>query len=262
MPNHIKRVVFRGESLSYRQIAEVAGVSHHFVATVGRRHEDVTELIEARVARMEERACVSLPGEEWRAIKGYPGQEVSSFGRVRTRLFVGRRKGFADTWRLLIAFPDKRYGYLKVGLRQNGVTKQVMVHHLVAEAFHGRRPKGNVARHYPDPDKRNCRADNVRWGTHQQNADDSREQGLLAAGERSGNAKLTDADVLAILIHRGFVSANSLAETFDVTDKHVREIWQGKTRACATRPLAVTRESAPANDNQIELVARVGGRHG
>ena len=48
---------------------------------------------------------------------------------------------------------------------------------LVAFAFIGPRPDGNVVRHL-DGNKDNNRADNLAYGTHQDNADDDRRLGV------------------------------------------------------------------------------------
>lgn len=78
--------------------------------------------------------------EEWRPIPGFPGYDVSSWGRVRanprsirtvskyglegTRIFPGR-----------IMKPHSVAGYLSVGLSEKGKVTHQYVHRIVASAF-------------------------------------------------------------------------------------------------------------------------------
>jgi hypothetical protein len=50
------------------------------------------------------------------------------------------------------------------------------VHHLVAQAWHGPRPDGLIVLH-ADDDPLNPSADNLRWGTHADNAQDAIRNG-------------------------------------------------------------------------------------
>ena len=61
--------------------------------------------------------------------------------------------------------------YLSVALYTEGVRHELMVHHLVLEAFVGPRPEGHEARHLNG----NCqdnRLKNLQWGTPEENAAD------------------------------------------------------------------------------------------
>ncbi|CAM3221926.1 HNH endonuclease [Mycobacterium intermedium] len=62
---------------------------------------------------------------------------------------------------------DTSHHYLRVNV--NGVKRYV--HQMVCEAFSGRRPPGQVARHLDDVPE-NCAAENLAWGTHAQNVED------------------------------------------------------------------------------------------
>lgn len=94
-----------------------------------------------------------LDGEEWRPVKGAPGYEVSSLGRVRGRtgkILRGSRAG-AGYRTFAIGHRVRRY-----------------VHHVVAEAFIGPRPKGHEVNH-KDGVKANCAKDNLEYTTHAEN---------------------------------------------------------------------------------------------
>lgn len=94
--------------------------------------------------------------EIWRTIKNFPAYEVSNFGNVRRGA------------NLLAPFPDKD-SYLCVYLYRAGVKREnIRVHTLVAEAFHGRKPKNKEVNH-KSLVKTNNRADNLEYLTRRQN---------------------------------------------------------------------------------------------
>lgn len=104
-------------------------------------------------------------GVAWRPVAGYPNYEVSSHGQVRSRPRERTRGGVLKPQR-------NSRGYWHVALCRDGETRRVRVHLLVAEAFHGPRPPGQMARHFDD-DQDNNRADNLVWGTRSENTLDA-----------------------------------------------------------------------------------------
>lgn len=100
-----------------------------------------------------------MTAEEWRAVPGFPGYEISDLGGIRHGELVPIRdtsgNGYPRVW--LIA-PDGH------GVRRS-------LHQLVAESFHGPRPDGQEVRHL-NGDQQDCRAENLAWGTHRQNMAD------------------------------------------------------------------------------------------
>lgn len=111
-------------------------------------------------------------GEEWRQVEGWPGYEVSSLGRVRSvGRVIMRSNGIPQTvrTRILSAATDPVSGYLRVGLYLTGMRRRtLLVHVLVARAFHGKRPEGCEVRHL-DGNGSNCAATNLAYGTSSEN---------------------------------------------------------------------------------------------
>ena len=72
----------------------------------------------------------------------------------------------------LTPFPDDD-GYLRVTLHG----EQVLLSHVVLEAFEGPRPYGCEALHHPvlSQGRDDCRAVVLRWGTHRENEQDKRK---------------------------------------------------------------------------------------
>lgn len=138
----------------------------------------------------------ALEVEEWRAVDGWPGYEISSYGRIRSWKARNGR-GMAKQPRLLTSFPDKD-GYLRINLmdQPNGY-RQTSIHRLVLEAFVGACPDGMVSAH-SDGDRINNMLDNLRWKTQQQNIDDRERHGNTVRGEDVKTGKLTPDDVHAI----------------------------------------------------------------
>jgi hypothetical protein len=88
-------------------------------------------------------------------------------------------------------------GYIQVTLTKDGVSKVIHAHTLVAEAFIGPRPSGMNILH-EDGNQSNNHVYNLRYGTQKQNHADARAHGTWVHGEKVGNAKLTEKDVLEI----------------------------------------------------------------
>lgn len=136
---------------------------------------------------------MSIIAERWRPVVGWEGfYDVSNLGRVRSRdrwIPAVNRDGTPRVnkfrGKVLKGTPDKN-GYLKVNLRDGlGRVKTRMIHCLVAEAFIGPRPTGQVVCHFPNGSWDN-RASNLRWDTHAGNERDKRLSALINGSKRSG----------------------------------------------------------------------------
>lgn len=101
--------------------------------------------------------------ETWRAVVDYEGlYEVSSLGRIRRSSDVQLLHGSVDRSRVY----SKRYR--RVALTKGRTKTTRYVHHLVCEAFHGRRPADLLALH-DDGDSLNNQNTNLYWGSHSEN---------------------------------------------------------------------------------------------
>jgi hypothetical protein len=102
--------------------------------------------------------------EEWRAIQGLPGYEVSDVGRVRSP-----RK---------VLSPWTCNGYQQIAFSVGGVRHSNYVHRLVLEAFVGPCPEGLETRHL-DGDRTNNELANLVWGTPAEQVADKIRHGSI-----------------------------------------------------------------------------------
>ena len=112
--------------------------------------------------------------EEWRIIPGYPLHMVSSEGRVfswYSQRFL--RPGIG------------KHGYWKLNLAMG---KTHLLHNIVAAAFLGPRPAGNVVRH-KDGNRQNPRCRNLEYGTYADNTRDSIRHGTHSGFNPEARAK-------------------------------------------------------------------------
>ncbi len=90
---------------------------------------------------------------EWRAVVGFPAYEISELGAVRAVDLNGHQ-------------PKARMhskGFVRVILELDGVEKEIGVHRLVCEAFHGV-PKDRRRVVHIDGDQTHNSEFNLKWG--------------------------------------------------------------------------------------------------
>lgn len=175
-------------------------------------------------------------------IKGFPGYRVGSDGSVwscRTRRWMGYGNGsipaIGQHWRRLKVSPHKHDGHERVTLMPD--RQRRFVHRLVLESFVGPCPEGMEACHN-DGDPSNNSLYNLRWGTRQENYDDSirhgrrrprRQRPGKPKGERHGNARFTEAMVSEIRQrHSNGEHIPKLADEFKTSRQTIWRFVTGK----------------------------------
>lgn len=125
--------------------------------------------------------------EMWRPIVGYEGYyEVSSHGRIRSLArTVVRKNGVTQQVSEKLMSTPLTNGYPSTSLTKGGKRRTVLVHIVMAEAFLGPRPEGQVVRHDDDV-KTNNVLSNLLYGTEGQNRHDAVRNG------RNHNANKTE----------------------------------------------------------------------
>ena len=159
-------------------------------------------------------------------VDNWPAYRVGSDGSVWSRWRKGPGSQIGKTWKLMNPRPDND-GYRRVDLyagNGDSVTKKVCV--LVCAAFHGPPKPGQVCRH----DNGKCgddRADNLLWGTTQENTDDRKRHGTIAKGDSHGKAKLTAEQIAELLALKGQIIQKEAALKFGVSRGYVGQLWSG-----------------------------------
>lgn len=117
-------------------------------------------------------------------------ERLSDYEFLESGDVVSYRKGGAR-----VLSPIRMGNYVGLQLaRDDGLLEREYVHRLICEAFHGPCPDGMECRHL-DGDRTNNSADNLAWGTKQENEDDKIGHESSLHGEKNPMAKLTQKEV-------------------------------------------------------------------
>lgn len=173
--------------------------------------------------------------EVWRPVVGHEtSHEVSNLGRVRsvsreTRVTMRQRWGVTSQRRVItgkVLKPQRRNGkHLAVSIGG----RSIYVHHMVAAAFIGPRPKGFQVLHDDDDWDNNTRK-NIKYGTPAHNAHDTYRNGRRPMGRNTrGGRDLTKREVAAIKALRGRVRRFLVARAFNRSVGCIAGIWNGKS---------------------------------
>lgn len=172
------------------------------------------------------------PAEIWRPVDGWPGYEVSSWGRVRSWKWPGAKRQWSVDRdrgaRILRSCTRNKYPSVLLSDKDVG-RKWFSVHVLVLATFVGSRPEGCQAAH-GDGDPTNNLLSNLRWCTPSENNRDKVGHGTTLHGEQIGTSKLTAGQVSQIRTRRkSGERICDLAAEYGVCRNTITNITTGKT---------------------------------
>ena len=186
-----------------------------------------------------------MTDEIWKAVGGFEGlYEVSSLGRVRSLPRVMRANYGPREYggKILSPVARKLDGYLIVSLYRTSKRYQRTVHAIVIESFKGPAPAGMQCCHNNGV-RSDCRAENLRWGTSLENSGDKEVHGTALKGEKCGNAKLNEEQVVEILYSSE--PHNIVGSRFGVSAELIGLIRNGNAwRHVERKPGMYTRQAA------------------
>lgn len=148
-----------------------------------------------------------LTGEIWKHHPVLTDYQISNLGRVK-----GPR-------RLLKTVPCKLRYYVFVQIR----SKIYSVHRLVLETFVGPCPDGHIACHN-DGNPANNKLTNLRWDTHQANADDRVAHGNVWPGGRNGSKLSKTQRQKVFRLREQGVTVDVIAKRLGVTPRRIFQI--------------------------------------
>ena len=154
--------------------------------------------------------------EEIIPIVGAQGYFISNYGRV----FSSVRGGIRELKTYL------KNGYPFVDMKKVG--QRDYIHRLVAKHFVGPQPSPKHEVAHNDGVKINCKSDNLRWATREENLSDKIAHGTDTRGEKSYNSILSKNDVAWIRTSSWRVT--DIASHFGVHQSHISKIRTGKAR--------------------------------
>lgn len=156
--------------------------------------------------------------------------DISNMGRVRSYYTLGRSRSRKNIPHIRAPFLSKlsrfKKGYWCVQLRLNRKKKNYTIHSLVCLAFIGACPKGFEVAHI-NGNKFDNTAKNLVYKTHKDNEADKILHNTTSRGINSGNAKLTEQDVLNIFYSQK--SSRELAKEYNLRHPQIYRI-RNKTR--------------------------------
>lgn len=166
--------------------------------------------------------------EIWKIIPGFENYKASNLGQIRKIVHVPKSAfGPAHIVDGPLMKPTlrKKDNYLIVGLISNGKQYQKGLHQFILLAFVGHPPEGQQTLH-ADGIRTNCLLSNLSYGTALANAADRTKHGNTGIGEKNGNSKLSDGQVLEIRKIKAETNCTyaSLAPQFGVTPEMISKI--------------------------------------
>lgn len=160
--------------------------------------------------------------EIWKTVEGFDRYEVSNLGRVR-------HKGHKP----LKPVKATKGKYLQVTFIKNGKKTNPKVHHLVAAAFIGKKPKGYRWHiDHIDNDIANCAATNLEIVTNEENVRRAWAAGrydhTLGEGNHSTKLKAHHVRKIRDLCLRG-IKQNQVAQRYKISPATIQDILKGRT---------------------------------
>lgn len=159
--------------------------------------------------------------EIWKPIPGFSRYEASNLGNLRSI-------NYKNSGKKVVLKPSFYDGYGQtVLLNDEPKYKNIRVHRIIALAFFG---KSDLEVNHKDGIKSNNRIENLEYVSRSENQLHAYKMALQEPmrGEKNGNSKLTEAQVLEIRAYaksKGrYYGRKALAEKYGISETYIKEI--------------------------------------
>lgn len=170
--------------------------------------------------------------EKWSWVLGYEKEfEVSTNGNVRSYKGRGRCPNLQANYKPIKPCRDGR-GYLNFTVRKDGKAKVLLIHIEMAKAFIPNPNCYKLVRHLNDI-KSDNRIENLEWGTHSENMQDSISNGKHYHHTKDQRSKLSSTDVIYIINSKE--TNCELGRKFKVSESTISKIRLGRTHPNVTK---------------------------
>lgn len=172
--------------------------------------------------------------EEWKNVKGFEGlYQVSNLGRVKAlakEWYSGNRNSLRKKEEILLKPCSNTRGYLAVTLSKNSKHKMFRVNRLIAQHFLPN-PENKPEVNHINGIKTDNRVENLEFCTRSNNMKHAFNTGLKISvkGEKHGQSKLTDAQILEIRALKGKLFQREIAEIYGVSKTLISNVHSRKT---------------------------------
>jgi len=176
---------------------------------------------------------VNISTEIWKDIPNYIGlYQASNYGNIKSlKKKYGNNGNYKEI--VLKPYPISRE-HLYVNLYKENKIKKYYIHRLILETFVGPCPLGMECRHL-DGNPKNNRLENLKWGTHKENVQDSIGHGTSfnvgkdRKGSMCGASKLNEMQIRIILrlLEDGYLTQQEIGEIFGVAQNTISSIKLG-----------------------------------
>jgi hypothetical protein len=132
--------------------------------------------------------------EIWKDVIGYEGiYQVSNLGRIK-RISKNHLCNLRYQGEYYLKPLDNGKGYLRMKLSNNGSSKRVMLHRIIAEAFINNPENKKVINHI-NGNKKDNRIENLEWCTQSYNCLHSVKMGTWGALKNNINKKFVSMEI-------------------------------------------------------------------
>ena len=160
-------------------------------------------------------------------VENFPGYLISDQGTVLSLNYRGNTGKTKEMGKY-----EQKDGYQQVELYENGESKRITVHRLVANHFL-EKTEGKDEIDHINNDKTDNRAKNLRWVTRGENVRNAFEEGLYKSrkGKNSNTAKLTEEEVVEIrkIYENTEKTQYDLADIYGVSQVQIGRIVRRET---------------------------------